>query len=272
MSNPGFSHIAQNIIWRLDHKSQLNCRMVDQTWKAQVDQPYFWIKKLDCEKGQSKDLSEAWIDLAGKIEKGSYLEQELRKCLMRFFLNYSITKKSALNRMMPIHVAARNEESVEILKFIASFTDDCNPPKSDGWTPLHLAAHFGHIENVKFLATKIGNPNPPLPSDWTPMHLAARMGHTEIVEFLTSKIENPNPPKPDGWTPIHLATIGGHTDIVKVLVPKVKNPNSSLPNGKTAAKIAAERNHQDILNIFEINQALNDSFWHRFICMILEGF
>ena len=70
MSNPGFSHIAQNVIWRLDQKSQLNCRMVDQSWKAQVDQPYFWIKKLDCEKGQSKDLTEAWIDLAGKIEKG----------------------------------------------------------------------------------------------------------------------------------------------------------------------------------------------------------
>ena len=89
MSNPGFSHIAQNIIWRLDLKSQLNCRMVDQTWKAQVDQTYFWIKKLDCEKGQSKVLSEAWIDLAGKIEKGSYLEQELRKCLMIFFSEYS---------------------------------------------------------------------------------------------------------------------------------------------------------------------------------------
>ena len=78
MSNPGFSQIAQNIIWRLDHKSQLNCRMVDQTWKAQVDQPYFWIKKLDYRKGQSKDLNEAWIDLAGKIEKGSSLQSIVR--------------------------------------------------------------------------------------------------------------------------------------------------------------------------------------------------
>ena len=63
-----------------------------------------------------------------------------------------------------------------------------------------------------------------------------------------------------GWTPIHLASFRGHADIVKFLVSKVKNPNSSLPNGKTAAKLAAERNHQDILNVFEINQALNDSF------------
>ena len=139
MSNPGFSQIAQNIIWRLDHNSQLNCRMVDQTWKAQVDQPYFWIKKLDYKKGQSKDLNEAWIDLAGKFEKGSFLEQELRKCLMIFFSKYSSIRECALNGIMPIHVAARTEESVEILKFIASFTDDCNPPKSDGWTPLHLA-------------------------------------------------------------------------------------------------------------------------------------
>ena len=41
---------------------------------------------------------------------------------------------------------------------------------------------------------------------------------------------------------------------------RTKNPNSSLPNGKTAAKLAVERNYQDILNVFEINQALNDSF------------
>ena len=162
LSNPGFSQIAQNIIWCLDHKSQLNCRMVDQTWKAQVDQPYFWIKKLDYKKGQSKDLGKAWIDLVGKFEKGSYLEQELRKCLMRFFLNYSIIE-STLNGMMPIHVAARHTENVAIFEFIASFTHDCNPPKSDGWTPIHLAARYEHTKIVKFLASKIENPNPPKP-------------------------------------------------------------------------------------------------------------
>ena len=132
LSNPGFSQIAQNIIWCLDHKSQLNCRMVDQTWKAQVDQPYFWIKKLDY-KGQSKDLREAWIDLAGKFEKGSYLEQELSKCLMMFFFEYSSIPESALNGIMPIHVAACYGHT-KIIEFLASKVENPNPPKPNGWT------------------------------------------------------------------------------------------------------------------------------------------
>ena len=164
MSNPGFSHIAQNIIWRLDHKSQLNCRMVDQTWKAQVDQPYFWIKNLDYKKGQSKDLSKAWIDLVGEFAKGSYLKQELTKCLMRFFAQYSSIPEYARNGIMPIHVAV----------------------------PL------GNTEIVKFIATKIKNPNPPKPDGWTPIHLATDQGHAEIVNFLVSKVKNPNSSLPNG--------------------------------------------------------------------------
>ena len=232
MSNPGFSQIAQNIIWRLDHKSQLNCRMVDQTWKAQVDQPYFWIKKLDSEKGQLKDLREAWIDLAGRIEKGSFLEQELRKCLMKFYSTYSSIPESTLIGSTPLHIAAGIGSAI-LFEFIASYTDDCNPTKSYGWTPLHLAARFGHIEIVKLIAAKIENPNLAMPDGWTPIHQAARYGHTEIFKFLATKIDDPNLAMLGGWTPMHLAASDGHIEIVKFLTTKIENPNPPKPDGWT---------------------------------------
>ena len=75
-NNPGFSHISSKIFGLLDHKDQLTVRSVCQSWKAHIDEPHFWIKKLD-RKGQSEDLRNKWIDLVQRIERGSSIESEL---------------------------------------------------------------------------------------------------------------------------------------------------------------------------------------------------
>ena len=81
ISNPGYDNITQIIFGCLDHQDQLNVRLVDHSWKAHIDQPHFWIKKLDL-KGQTQELRDAWIDLAQHVEKGSTIEKHLTKCLM----------------------------------------------------------------------------------------------------------------------------------------------------------------------------------------------
>ena len=84
IGNPGFSNINQSILSYLDHQSQMSFRSVCQSWKEQVDQPYFWIEKLDS-KGQSKNLRNSWIDLVGRIQKGSDLEKEVMECFMKWY-------------------------------------------------------------------------------------------------------------------------------------------------------------------------------------------
>ena len=64
IGNPGLSSINQSILSSLDHQYQMSFRSVCQSWKEQVDQPYFWIKKLDS-KGQSKNLHNSWIKSSG---------------------------------------------------------------------------------------------------------------------------------------------------------------------------------------------------------------
>ena len=94
---------------------------VCQSLKTHVDQPIFWIQKLDKE-GQSKQLHDAWIDLAQRIQKGSSLEQELVKCLMKW------------------HGKQRSPES-------------CWPQISlDGVTLLHISASCGIKSILKFIA------------------------------------------------------------------------------------------------------------------------
>ena len=46
ISNPGFVHISQKIFGFLDDKSQLNCRLVCESWKTQIGKKHA-LKKYD---------------------------------------------------------------------------------------------------------------------------------------------------------------------------------------------------------------------------------
>ena len=80
--------------------------------------------------GQSEELHDAWIDLMQRIEEGSFLEQELGECLMKW---YGIGKssawpKSSLNGVTILHISAACGVK-SIVKFIASYIEDPNPTK-----------------------------------------------------------------------------------------------------------------------------------------------
>ena len=60
-----------------------------------LDKPNFWIKRLKSKpNGLSLDLNHKWTELIEKIEKGSPLEQEVTKCLMKKYSRYSLWHKS----------------------------------------------------------------------------------------------------------------------------------------------------------------------------------
>ena len=78
--NPGYSHIAQKILWHLDHNSQLSSRLVCHSWKTHIDKPHFWIKKC-YPSGRSQYLRDAWIKIANEMMM-SDVEKYLQKILM----------------------------------------------------------------------------------------------------------------------------------------------------------------------------------------------
>ena len=147
INNLGFSHITSRIFGHLDHKSQLQCRLVSQSWKNHMDRPLFWLKKLE-KKGQSKDLSKAWCNLFQRIEEGSSLEEELRECLMKWFDEYHKWKEPDLDGITPIFIASRFG-CLGLVELIASYTANPNMAKTDGWTSIHIAARYGFSELVK---------------------------------------------------------------------------------------------------------------------------
>ena len=188
IGNPGFPGINQNILFRLDHKSQMAFKQVCQSWKEQVDQPIFWIKKLNL-KSHPKELGNVWIDLVGRIQKGYVLEKEVTECLMKWYGKYQTISESELKGMSPTHIAAIFGYT-KIAMFVASYTENINAPITYGWTPLQRAALYGSTEIFKFLAPQVGNPNAPAPNGLTPLQLATNNNHTEIVESLSQMLAN----------------------------------------------------------------------------------
>ena len=57
-------------------------------------------------KGQSRELHVAWIDLLRQIEKGSTLENEVSNCLMHWYGRQHTWTEYAKNGIMPINIAA----------------------------------------------------------------------------------------------------------------------------------------------------------------------
>ena len=187
LTNPGYSQIARNILLRLDHKSQLSCRLVSESWKAHIDQPFFWILKCDL-KGQTKKLHDAWVYSFQDIEMGSDIEEKAIKSLMQWYLSLTKCTQEKLLGMTPIHIAAALGY-LEMFKFLASKVDDFNAPKLDGWTPLHFASWNGHSKIAKAIAIRIDDPYLALPDGQNTIQLAQQGGHTKIAQFITEILE-----------------------------------------------------------------------------------
>ena len=64
-------------------------------------------------------------------------------------------------------------------------TTNPNSPANNGWTPIHFAAKYGHLEIVRLLMTATdANPNAQTLFGNTPSDLARQFGHLEIEQEL----------------------------------------------------------------------------------------
>ena len=167
-TNPGYSHMAQKIFGYLDHKSQLLSRLVCQSWKAQIDQPHFWIKKCDqlgqeffkSWKAQNRiPISESWIDVANGLEKGSVAERGLVKLLMKEFVDVKKKIRDHLEKldmhMYQVHFEKKYNlvhkskfPFPPVLDFLCPFEGGCDfVGKNSLYTNVHYMSEHNIFKN-----------------------------------------------------------------------------------------------------------------------------
>jgi len=136
----------------------------------------------------------------------------------------------------PDFVGATGEVDVEHMRKIA-----CH----EGWTPLHLAAHYGHLEIVKFLFGTAADLEAIAknPIRNTPLGAAAFGNRLDIVDWMLrngAKVDTPN-----GWgqTALHRAASLGREEMCALLVKHGADRLAKTPEGQTASDLAFAHGH-----------------------------
>lgn len=135
---------------------------------------------------------------------------------------------------------------------------DNEPPlleaySTDGWTPLHLAAFFGHPELANKLLDRGADVNARStnPMKNTPLHAAAAGGRTDIIELLLKRGADPNATQEGGWTSLHSAAQAGNRAMVEVLIAHGANVNARAANEQAPLDLALMQGREDVAALLE---------------------
>ena len=113
-----------------------------------------------------------------------------------------------------------------------------------GYTPLHLAAHFGHLGVVKWLVLRGGaDVNMVTRTGTSALFIAAQEGHRKVVKWLAGEGgADVNLAMDYGITLLHMYAMHGNLDMVRFLVGKGADVNkvegSGVPPLITAIQFA----------------------------------
>lgn len=146
-----------------------------------------------------------------------------------------------------VFAAAALGDSDRIAAMLAGEPAMVNQHSVDGWTPLALAAHFGHLEAAQALVAagaeldrrsnnETGN---------LPIHAAVAGKQAELVAFLLSAGSSVNAQDAGGWTPINLAAHEGRVDILEMLLAAGADPSIPAHDGSDALATAAREGNEE---------------------------
>ena len=128
-----------------------------------------------------------------------------------------------------------------------------NAFSDDGWTPLHLAAFFGHPKVVELLlahaadvAARSRNAN-----GNTPLHAALAANQRIAAGLLIGGGADVNAGDAAGWRPLHLAAANNNLETLKALIAQGADIATTNADGQTPLAVARQRHHGEAVALLQ---------------------
>lgn len=158
-----------------------------------------------------------------------------------------------------VFIAARDGKLRLLSKLLASKTREevalLMSEKSNGATPLLMAARYGHVDVVEYLLDYCSasieisgsvNFDGETIEGAPPLWAASAAGHLKVVQCLLDHGASVNNTTLTNSTPLRAACFDGHLEIVKYLVEHKADLEVSNRHGHTCLMISCYKGHKEI--------------------------
>ncbi len=151
---------------------------------------------------------------------------------------------SRMPRLTVFEASAVGEEG-RLRDLLKSDGDLVHAMNEQGFTPLGLAAFFGHEDVLRTLLDRGAEVDRVMesPNSNTALDAAVAADHLAAARLLLDGGANVNVQAARGHTPLHKAAFGGNAEMVRLLLNRGADPMRETEEGRRPLDIAEERGH-----------------------------
>jgi ankyrin repeat protein len=152
---------------------------------------------------------------------------------------------------LDIFAAAATGRDLDLDAAIAADPAAVRAPAYDGWTPLHLAAFFGHTRAVERLLAAGAEIDAVSENALRnrPLHAATAGGRVEVALLLLERGADPTVADAGGHTPLHIAAENGQVPVVTALLARGADPHAVDGDDRTPLSRATTRGHGAVIDL-----------------------
>uniref|UniRef100_A0A3B4BNJ5 Ankyrin 2a, neuronal n=1 Tax=Pygocentrus nattereri TaxID=42514 RepID=A0A3B4BNJ5_PYGNA len=153
-------------------------------------------------------------------------------------------------RLPALHIAARKDDTKSAALLLQNDHNAdvqskmmVNRTTESGFTPLHIAAHYGNVNVSTLLLNRGAAVDFTARNGITPLHVASKRGNTNMVALLLDRGAQIDAKTRDGLTPLHCAARSGHDSAVEILLERGAPILARTKNGLSPLHMSAQGDH-----------------------------